>query len=212
MDYPDGQEHIVQQPVALQDIDPGIDADEKRGEERQHDGENQDRLCAPRRSRDAVGERITHNQKKQRRRHGDPKAAQVGRDVQRVRSDQGKAVERQACDEFPDPAPAGRQIEHRHVRRLRDHGLRQADLQNDEERHQEEQAEPQRRNEHDELRPPRAKPWATAFGVAHRVNTTPASAGQLSHTRSSTWIGGATVRERFASAALIVRPLSRTTL
>src|SRR5581483_9798089 len=72
------------------------------------------------------------------------------------------------------------QVQHRRIGRLRDCGLRKADLQDDGEGRQEEQNKPHVRNEQRQTLPPRA---GSNAGF-HRVSTTPASAGHETHTRS----------------------------
>ena len=111
----------------------------------------------------------------------------------------GVAVERQAGEEFPDALPAGGEIEQRLIGRLRDRGLRQADLQHDQERHEEEQGEPQLRREDREPR----QPVAFVFDASYSTSTTPASAAQDSHTRSFAWIARAAA---FITAAFIIEP------
>ena len=79
---------VVEQPVALQDVDPGIDADQERGQERQEHRHDQDRLQAARHPRDAIGDRIADQQQDRRRQRRDREAAQIGRQIEPVGAEQ----------------------------------------------------------------------------------------------------------------------------
>ncbi len=68
---PSAQQQIVQQTVTLKDIDPGIDADEERGPERQDHRHHQHRLQPAGAARHAVSHRHADHQKDQRRDGGD---------------------------------------------------------------------------------------------------------------------------------------------
>ena len=180
------EQRVVEQAVALQDGDPGIDADQERGPERQDHRITRTGCSAPRRARDGVGDRIADQQQDQRRERRDLQAREIGREIERIRAEQRVVVERQPGDEVLQALPAGGKIEHRRVGRLRDHGLRQADLEHDQERHEEEHGEPERRTSTTTSRcPDRSAGSALLDDRAHRVSTTPASGGQLSQTRSS---------------------------
>ncbi|CEG07138.1 hypothetical protein BN961_00519 [Afipia felis] len=136
------QQQRVQKPIMLEDIDPGIDADQERGPERHHHQHHRDALPALRQPRHRIGDRIANHEQDRGRdqRHGD--AAQVGEDINVVGGEQIEIVEREFRQAVAKDAPPSEQIEGRRIRRLRDHGLRQRDLQHEAERHQEEQRHP----------------------------------------------------------------------
>src|SRR6266436_27013 len=83
-----------------------------------------------------------------------------------------------ACQRRVDRLPALRQIEYRQVGRLRDRGLRQADLQHEAERHQEEQRQPKIGSDRGDA--PRAREGAAA---AHCSSTTQSSGVNHATTR-----------------------------
>ena len=84
VDEAEPEQELVEQPLRLQDADPGIDADQERRPERQDDQHHEHRLDRARRPRHAVGDRIADQQRDQRRDGGDPDAREVGLPVERV--------------------------------------------------------------------------------------------------------------------------------
>ncbi len=79
-----GLQHIVDEPVAFQEANPGIDSDQERGPERQDYGQHEQ--CAPalRRARDGERYRIADQQAGKGRCRGDPKRIDEGFDVERI--------------------------------------------------------------------------------------------------------------------------------
>ena len=171
-------QQIVERPVALQDVHPGIDADQERGPERQHDEQHEHRLPAPRRARDAVGDRIADGEQQQRRERGDLQALDIGQEIERIGAEQPVIVERQRGEKRLEALPAGGEVEHRRIGRLRDRRLRQADLEHDQERHQKEREQPRIRNAHDQRRQEGLRAVASwcFHRCPHRVSTIAASA------------------------------------
>ena len=186
VDDAEREQRLVEQAVALQDRHPGVDADQERGPERQHDQHEQHALPAPRRARHAVGDRESDQQQHRGRGERDAEAAAVGREIERVAHQPRIACERQAGEEIAQPREAVAEIELRQIGRLRGRVLRQADLEHQQERHQEEHTEPQIRNQDDEALAPRLVSGGAdrLRSRAHRVSTTPASAAHDSQTRS----------------------------
>ncbi len=127
------EQKVVQQALALQDIDPRIDADQERGPERQDHRHDQHRLQPAGAARHAVGHRNAEHQQDQRRDGGNCKALEIGRNIERIAEKRPEIVERQRGNKVLHALPAGGWIEHRAVRRLCQFGLRQADAQHDEE-------------------------------------------------------------------------------
>ena len=82
------QQHVVEQAVALQDVDPGIDADQERGPERQDHQHHQERLQPARRARDAVGDRIADREQDRGRDGRDLQALEIGDQIERVGAEQ----------------------------------------------------------------------------------------------------------------------------
>jgi hypothetical protein len=136
------EENFVEQAVMLQNIDPGIDADQERGPEWNDHQHHRNRLPAVRQPRHAIGDGVADQQQDQCRGHRDDEAAKIGTDVEIVRDQQPEIVQRELCEGRLDRRPPFGEIEHGHIGRLRDRGLRQADLQHEAERHQEEQHHP----------------------------------------------------------------------
>ena len=206
---------VVQEALALQNVDPGIDADEEGGEERQEHRHHQHRLRPARRARDAVGDRIADQQQDRRRKRGDAEAAEIRLEIDRVGNEDLVALERQSRHEVLQALPACGEVQHRRIRRLGDHGLRQADLEHDQARHQEQHRKPERGDEDDQSLPPAdsgAHPGVAARRrdggcVRHRVSSTQASGLKLSQTRSFAATGAA-LRSRLTTAAFISMPLS----
>ena len=58
VDHAEPEQELVEQALLLEDADPGIDADQERGPERQDDQHHQRRLPRLRRPRHAVGDRV----------------------------------------------------------------------------------------------------------------------------------------------------------
>ena len=143
---------LFTEPVVLQNIDPGIDADQKRGPERHDDEHHGDALPGPGQSRHAIGDRIANQQQDGRRGYGDDEAAQIRHNVEVVRDQQPEIIQRQFAKCRLDRGKAFGEIEHRRVRRLRDRGLRQADLQHEAEWHQEEKHHPEVRRDRSKAR------------------------------------------------------------
>src|SRR5207237_10190120 len=117
-------------------------------------------------------------------------------------------LERKRGEKLLRPLPPGGGIEHRQVRRLRDRGLREADLQHDKEWQQEQCDEPRIGSEDRDPHGPVA-----LRRVLHdqSINRTPASGAQLNHTRSFTWIARAE-RCSFITATVSMSPSSSRTL
>ena len=138
-----GEQDFVEQAVMLQDVDPGIDADQERGPERHNDQHHRDCLPALRQPRHAVGDGVADQEQHHGREQRDQQAAQIGQDVEIVRDQQLEIIERELLERrFRSLAPA-HDVEHRRIGRLRDCGLRHADLQHEAERHQKEQHHPE---------------------------------------------------------------------
>jgi hypothetical protein len=77
-------QHIVEQAVTLQDVDPRIDPDQKRRPERQHDCHHQERLPASRRAGDAVGEGVADQEQDERRNCRNLQALEIGQKIDQV--------------------------------------------------------------------------------------------------------------------------------
>src|SRR5262249_30922511 len=162
----------------------------------------------------SAGEGEAQHQQQGGRNGRDLEALEVGRKIEPVGTDEGVVFERQRGEELLKALPVGCGIEHRHIRRLRDGRLRQADLQHDQKRHQEEGDEPDIGKAPHQPRPPgtsRLHCSVSHAALAYRVSTTAASGVQLSHTWSSQPIGRSMSRVMLASAALMTKPLSRRT-
>ena len=151
------EQDLVEQAVMLQDVDPGIDADQERGPERHDHQHHRDRLPALRQPRHAVGDGIADHEQDRGRDHRDDEAAQVGQHIEIVGDQQPEIVDRQRREGCLERRQARREIEHRRIGRLRDRGLRQADLQDEAERHQEEQHHPDIGRDRGERAPARVK-------------------------------------------------------
>ena len=137
------QQHRVEQAVVLQDVDPGIDADQERGPERHDDEHHRDRLPALRQPRHAIGDGVADQEQHRGRDQRHQQAAQIGQDVEIVRDQQLEIIRRKLLDRRFGRFATAPEIEHRRIGRLRDRGLRQRDLQHEAERHQEEQHHPE---------------------------------------------------------------------
>jgi hypothetical protein len=151
----------------LKDIDPGVDADEERGPEWQHHQHEHHGLPAPRGTRHAVSDRETNQQQQQRRPGGDLQALEIGGEVEPIGAEQGVVLERQCGESLREALPTGAKIEHGRVGRLGDRRMREADLEHDQERKEEERDEPEIRNEHDQPLAPGAMPAALAHCSVH---------------------------------------------
>ena len=136
------QQQLVEQPFGLQDADPGIDADQEAGPERQDDQHQQDRPQGRRRARHAVGDRIADDQRQDRRDAGDDHARQIGVEVERVLGQPGVVVGGQFPEAIEQPRNAVGEIERRNVGRHGDRRLRQRYLEDDDERDEEEDQQP----------------------------------------------------------------------
>ncbi len=99
------EQNLVQQAVMLQDVDPGIDADQERGPERHDHQHHRDRLPALRQPRHAVGDGIADQQQDQGRGHRDDEAAQIGADVEIVGDQQPEIIQRQLREGRLDRRP-----------------------------------------------------------------------------------------------------------
>ena len=94
--------------------------------------------------------------------------------------------------------------------------MREADLEHDQERDEEESGEPKIRHEQDQPLAPRSLRLELAHWPGHRtayrVSTMAASEDQVSHTRSSQLIGRSTSRVTLATTVFMMIPLSSRTL
>jgi hypothetical protein len=155
------------------------------------------------RPRDAIGHRIADQQAEQGRHAGEQQRSQIGRHVQWILQQQRVARHVHAQRQR---AVAGL-LEQRGIRRhLPEHRLGKADPRHDQERHREEQPQPQHRDQLDQQPPaPRAElvahhpeeaeqvaddirpeaPRAFVAARVHEASTTAPVAGQLSHSVSS---------------------------
>ena len=189
------EQELVQQPLRLQDADPGVDADQERRPERQDDQHHEDRPDRRPRPRHAVGDRIADEERDQGRDEGDPDARQIGLPVERIREEVGVVVERRARRIFSRDLRD--RVEHRLVGRLPEHRRRQRDLEDDQERREEEDQQPDVRNPGDDAALP-----GKALGVGHRASPTSSArrrrrGAQESQTLSSQVIGRSTLRCAF---------------
>src|SRR6185437_11559385 len=108
--------------------------------------------------------------------------------------------------------PARGKIEHREIRRLRQGGLRQADLEHDRERREEKSQKPKIRHKQNEPRAPWL-PGLVAGGHAHHsFSNTAAPSGHHSHTLSPAAIGRSSPRAALGTAAFITEPSASRTL
>ena len=150
-------QELVDQAVLRQQPHPGIDTDQKRRPEGQHDQHQQQGAPLRARPRDGVGHGIAEEQRDQSRGRRDAQRRQPGRDVEIVGEQQGEVLEAEA-----------------QLDRRRDVGRigAERDGQDQSEWQQEENCEPQER-----------KRDGVAHGLgAHSLRRCPASADQPSHT------------------------------
>ena len=144
------QQELVEQPLRLEDADPGIDADQEARPERQDDHHEQRRADARRRARHAVGERKADQERQEGRDRRDLEAGDVGEEVEVVLRQPDVVVEAELAGLLPEMRKPLRQIEGRRVGRHRQRRLREGQLQHDDEGHQEEYAEPEIGQDDDE--------------------------------------------------------------
>ena len=172
------EQDFVEQAIMLQDVDPGIDADQKRGPERNDHQHHRDPLPAPGQPRHAIGDGVADDQQDRGRDHGDDETPQIGKHIEIVGDQQAEIIQRQLRQRRLDRRKTLGQIEYRQIGRLRDRGLRQADLEHEAERHQEEQHHPQIGQDRGE--PRRAREDAAG---AHCSSTTQSSGVNHATTR-----------------------------
>ncbi len=77
-------QHIVDQAIVLEQADPGVDAQQERGPERQHDQHQQQIAPFGRRARDGQRHRITQQQAQHRRERRHPQRIEQRVEVQRI--------------------------------------------------------------------------------------------------------------------------------
>src|SRR4029077_15769274 len=130
-DQPDGNQQLVQQTIGLEDRDPGIDADQKAGPERQHDQKQQKQSPSAGRAGDRIGDRVTEDQAQRRRQCGIAERAQIGAHIEIVAGEQGKVRQSRL-----DSEAAAVVKEKRRIGWDPDGAAREADLQNDQQREQ----------------------------------------------------------------------------
>jgi hypothetical protein len=154
MDQAQEQQHIVDQAVVLQQSDPGVDTQQERGPERQHDQHQQEGAPRIPGARDGIRHGISDQQTEERgdRRHHD--GVEVGAQIERIGEEirvarQMNLWHRQAMQ------PA----DERRVGWNGEPRFRERDLENEQERNDEENREPESgyaRNELPARKPPRS--------------------------------------------------------
>jgi hypothetical protein len=144
VDDPERREALVEEPLGLEDADPGVDADEEARPERHDDDSDEDRTPAYRSSGHRVRHGESDEQQQKGRDGGDANRRGGGADVQVVAEQRLEGFEIEAFDEAADLLPSATR-EQRPVRRHRRRRVRQADLHDDDERDEEEDDEPQER-------------------------------------------------------------------
>ena len=181
-------------PLRLEQSDPGVHAQEERGPERQHHEQEED-VARPRGGpRDAVSDRIADQQTQERGDERDLDRVQEGVDVQRVGEQKRVIVEVDPDGQriLADP------LDQRLVGGNRQIDVGEGDLQNDDERHDEEQQQPQVRQRHHQTAAGHAELQEWDAGVSsnqatstHRVTTTGLDASHDRYTCCSQVIASA---------------------
>src|SRR6185437_1683680 len=118
------QKDFVEQPIALKNVDPGVDADQKRSPEGQHNRHDQCWLPTPWRTRDTVGDRIAEDEQKHRRNRTDLQTPEIGKEIERIGRKQPKRIQRKLVDKFSERMKPGGNVEDRSIRWMRENRLR----------------------------------------------------------------------------------------
>ncbi|MNB72583.1 hypothetical protein D3C75_191730 [compost metagenome] len=197
-------QELVEQAVAVQDRLPGIDADQERSPRRQHHQHHRHVARGRRQAGDGIGHRVADQQGEEGRDRGDLDRAQERLRIDRIAKQRQVVLEieleRQAAiDVLQQPG----------VRRRADPAVRETDHQHDQERHSEEQQQPQVRNA--DHRGTRARQPALQAGGAHEVSTTPSLSRQCTHTSSPQVRPSLAQRCELAKLASTLAPLGRRT-
>ena len=222
---PSRQEKLVEQALGLQDADPGVDADQERGPERQDDQHQEHRPDGRRCSRDAIGYRVADEQRKKGGYGRDHDARHIGVEVKRVAGEPDVIVEVQFGKLRQEAADALFQAEHGNIGRHGDRRLRQRYLEDDDKGDEEENEQPKIGHDDDEAadnrrdRPrKRGRACRRAFGHglfrhgdirhcrSYRVSTTPASGWKDIQARSFQVSGSSVRRELFSALAFTTCP------
>ena len=152
VDDAERQQQLVEQALGLQDADPGVDADQEDGPERQDDQHQQRRPQRRRRARHAVGDRDSRPAAPGTSRSpAIDDAGDIGVEVERVLGQPDVVVEvelARSCRNRPArPSPRSK---HRRIGRHGDRRLRQRDLEDDDEGNEEEDQQPEIGNDDDQ--------------------------------------------------------------
>ncbi|MCY1446821.1 hypothetical protein D9M71_634080 [compost metagenome] len=169
-DHAKPHQEAVEQAVVAEDAHPGVHANQDRRPGRHHDQQHQHGLGFLARLGDGIGHREADHQARQGAEEGHFQRAQVGRDVQLVVGQQGIVAQVHQQLEFL----LGVGVNLR-VRRNGQGRFREADLHDDEERQQEEQAQPQERNTDDQLPAAGDQAFQLSIELFHARSTTPLS-------------------------------------
>src|SRR6185312_6941060 len=180
MNEADLHQHIVDEAIGLEQPDPGINADQEAGPERQNHEEQQRVAPAQWRAHDAIGERIADQQAADRRPRREPERVEIGAHIEAVAEEE--LVIRAADLDLA----VGKE---RRIRRNAHRLFGEADLQHDQERHQEEQRQPRIRRQYRRETP-------------HRSSTTPASRRQP---RKIFWPSARLLRVWRSALAMVAR-------
>ncbi len=200
---------LVEQPLGLEDADPGIDADQEARPERQDHERDEDRARAGRGARHGVGHRVADQEQERRRDERDAHRGEARLPVEVVGPQRLEILEVEPEEELAPFGEAAAPVEHRRVGRLRRHRVRHADLHDDREGHEEEDEEPEIGRPDDE-----GAPGAAAESGEHRlypVSTIAASGAKKRWTRCSQSIGGSTARDALARETRRIEPSSSRT-
>ena len=228
MDHADAEQQLIEQALGLEDADPGVDADQERGPERQDDQHQQGRPQRRRGAGHAVGDRIADQQGQGRGDGGDDDAGDIGVEIERILREPDIVVEAQlleAGDETRDAVP---ETQHRRIRRHGNRRGRQRDLEDNDEGDEEEEQQPEVGHDDDQPAddglgqagkrgfPDRGfRASNCQCGVRHRrtyrVSTTPASGRKEIQARSSQVSGSSTARVAFMALARTICPSSSLT-